>query len=139
MIWRPVALLGRPGSAAWLAFTLVPILGCGSPTENLTSFDGQVTYQESPIARGAVMFFPAEGRPTSTTTDESGRYTARLAHGEYQVTVNTSVQLPPGWQEGDPIPPHKFQLPPQYTTRVRTPLVTTVTDAGAEPTDFDLP
>jgi hypothetical protein len=52
--------------------------------------------------------------------------------------VNIGAQLPPGWKEGDPVPVQKALIPPQFTSRVNTPLRTKVTETGAEPADFSL-
>lgn len=136
----PPAFLWRRRTAVLAIIVMTGgAVGCDSASQNLIAVEGQVTYKESPIASGAVMFFPAAGRPTIATSDASGRYTTKLPPGEYKVTVTMSVQLPPNWKEGDPVPPQTLQIPPQYTTRVRTPLLTTVTPSGAEPTNFDLP
>lgn len=118
---------------------ILPLLtGCGEQS-NEVSVAGQFTLQNTPIARGAVTFFPERGRPITTATDEQGQYMADLAPGEYRVTVNIGVQLPPGWKEGDPVPPQKASIPAQFTSRVNTPLKMTVTESGAEPSDFNLP
>jgi hypothetical protein len=121
------------------ALLAAALAGCGASSESVTTVEGQVSYEDSPIAKGAVIFFPKRGRPTTAATDETGHYATELAPGQYKVTINLGVDLPPGWKEGDPVPPQTLQIPPQYTTRVRTPLLTTVTPSGAEPTNFDLP
>jgi hypothetical protein len=133
----------RPAAIRFVACMILVVLGsicggCGKSAMENTTVSGYFKYQSTPIARGAVTFFPERGRPTTASTDERGQYTVGLAPGDYRVTVNVGVQLPPGWKEGDPVPPQKLQLPAQYTTRVSTPLKTTVAAGGADPTDFSL-
>jgi hypothetical protein len=121
------------------ALLAVALAGCESSSESVTTVEGHVSYNKSPIANGAVMFFPERGRPTTAATDETGHFETELAPGQYKVTINVGIELPPGWKEGDPVPPKNVDIPRRFTTRVNTPLVTTVTANGAEPTDFTLP
>lgn len=112
-------------------------VGCGSES-NTTGVSGSVTVSGQPLGGGAIQFFPSQGRPTIATIDDSGKYEVELPPGKYQVTVSKIAKLPEGWKEGDPVPVQKTLVPAQYTTRVNTPLRTTVTESGAEPTDFSL-
>lgn len=132
----PAAILVSAG--AILALLGIISGGCGKGPET-TTVSGAIQLQSAPLARGAVTFFPERGRPTTAATNDAGRYSVDLAPGAYKVTVNIGVQLPPGWKEGDPVPPQQVTIPLQYTSRVNTPLRTTVTAVGAEPTDFALP
>jgi hypothetical protein len=112
-------------------------LGCGesSTTETVS---GAVTFQGQPIPKAAVTFFPTTGRPTTASTGEDGTYEASLAPGDYTVTVNVSVELPPGFKEGDPYPKPKIVVPPQYATQAKTPLTATVAEGQSEPLNFAL-
>jgi hypothetical protein len=126
----------RQLTATGFLIVLVVASGCSGSGAGSTTVQGNVKVQNAPIARAAVTFFPERGRPITTSTDEQGLYTVDLAPGEYRVTVNIGAQLPEGWKEGDPVPPQKAIVPPQFTSRVNTPLRTTVTQTGAEPADF---
>jgi hypothetical protein len=117
---------------------LVFALGCGDDS-NTVSVSGQVSHQGERLSNAALMFFPAEGKPlTAPITD--GEYSLELPPGEYRVTVTLGAELPPGWKEGDPVPPATRKLPPQFSSRLDTPLKATVSaDGGSQTADFTLP
>jgi hypothetical protein len=117
--------------------SILTSVGC-SDSVNKVAVHGKVSYRGEPITSGAVTFFPASGRPTTVPLTEEGEYATELPPGEYRVTVNIGVALPPGWKEGDPIPPQKIQLPRQFTTQSQTPLTATVTEDNQDPIDFAL-
>jgi len=128
--WIPAAIL--------VAMLTTRIVGCGRALNDVP-VKGRVSYQGQPIAHGALMFFPPHGRAVVAPTNEAGEYVVQLAPGQYDVTVNASVQLPAGWKEGDPVPPQETVLPTLYTTRVKTPLKATVAASGTQSIDFVLP
>ena len=84
------------------------------------------------------MFFPVKGRPISAALMPEGEYSVELPPGDYEIVVSVGYELPPGWKEGDPIPPQKVVLPAQYTTRAKTKLKATVAPGQEEPIDFVL-
>jgi hypothetical protein len=113
-------------------------IGCGEKSD-VASLSGQVLHEGQPLSNAALMFYPAQGRPIVAPLSE-GDYSVELPPGEYRVTVNLGAELPPGWQEGDPIPPTTRELPPQYTSRLDTPLTATVSAEGESQTqDFNVP
>ncbi len=116
---------------------LTVLVGCGTPSDRIP-IAGRVTYQEQPLANGTLMFYPSEGRPTAVTLAADGTYTCQLPAGGYRVTVNVGVQLPDGWKEDDPVPRPSIQLPPNYTSRVRTPIQVTVSENQTEPLNLTL-
>lgn len=120
-----------------LAPMLIGLAGCGEASTS-QAVTGTVSYQGAPLTNGALAFYPAEGRPIQAAIQSDGAYEADLPPGEYRVTVIVGVDLPPGWKDGDPLPPPSVKLPPAYTSRVRTPLVANVSAAQAEPVDFTL-
>lgn len=111
--------------------------GCGE-SSNTVTVRGHVTYRGEALTNAALMFFPTVGRPTSAVLSSEGNYTTELPPGEYVVTVNVGAELPPGYKEGDPLPPSKFILPDEYTTRAKSKLTASVAPNQDEPIDFAL-
>jgi hypothetical protein len=131
-----------PASPAWnLALCLLILAlatGCGEKS-NVTSLSGKVLHEGQPLSNAALMFYPAQGRPIVAPLTEGG-YSVELPPGEYRVTINLGAELPPGWKEGDPVPPTTRELPRQYSSRLDTPLTATVNADGAGQTlDFTIP
>jgi hypothetical protein len=120
-----------------LLVVLSSIPGCGEQSAGV-SVQGRVTYRGEPLPSGAITFFPATGRPTSAAISPDGDYTIELPPGDYVVVVNVGADLPTGFKEGDPIPPPKIVLPPEYTTRTRSSLKATVSEADQQPINFEL-
>jgi hypothetical protein len=112
--------------------------GCGE-VSNKVRVTGKVTYHDEPISTGLVTFFPVSGRPIPTPISPAGDYSVDLAPGEYAVAINVASQAPPpGYEEGDPLPPPEIVLPPEYTTRARSKLTATVSGQKQKPIDFNL-
>lgn len=126
-------------SAAWVfaAVLSTSTMGCGQASSGVP-VKGHVSYKGTPIAHGALTFFPEQGRAIATATDAAGDYAVELSPGDYDVIVNVSVKLPSGWKEGDPVPQQEFVLPAEYTTRARSPLKAMVTADQQQPIDFAL-
>jgi hypothetical protein len=135
---RRVAIIEWPATTLLVTLYATGIAGCGRDSSGVP-VQGAVSYNGRPIAQGALLFFPPRGRAIATSTNAAGKYTVTLPPGQYDVTVNVSVQLPDGWKEGDPIPPQEIVLPTQYTTRIKTPLQATVAASGEQSIDFALP
>jgi hypothetical protein len=117
--------------------TTILLSGCREPSDTV-SVTGKVTYRGQPLTNGAVMFFPPTGRPSAVALSEDGSYSADLPPGEYTVTINVVTELPPGYREGDPLPPPKIVLPPEYTTQAKSTLKATVSEENQQPIDFKL-
>lgn len=123
---------------AWAFSILALTIGCGAES-NVTSLSGRVLYEGEPLSNASLMFYPAEGRPMVAPLS-TGDYSVELPPGEYRVTVNLGAELPPGWKEGDPIPPTTRKLPSQFVSRLDTPLTATVSEQGGGQTlDFNVP
>ncbi len=123
---------------AWALSILALAIGCGRES-NVTSLSGRVLHEGQPLSNAALMFYPAQGRPIVAPLSE-GDYSVELPPGEYRVTVTLGAELPPGWKEGDPVPPTNRELPRQYSSRLDTPLTATVSAKGEGQTiDFDVP
>ena len=127
--WRFIALCG-------LLFLLIGVPGCGKSSGKV-AVHGRVSYRGAPLESASLTFFPEKGRPEPTTVS-NGEYSAQLMPGEYSAVVLIGVNVPPGYKEGDPIPPPKVVLPEEYTSRTKSTLKATVKAGQKEPIDFDL-
>jgi hypothetical protein len=116
-----------------VALASIVLLGCGESSPHVT-VAGRVALQEKPLPDAKLTFFPASGRPVTAQVSTDGQYEVELLPGEYRVVVDLGVALPPGYKEGDPLPPPPVMLPPKYTRRVDTPLTATVTPESATQT-----
>jgi hypothetical protein len=119
------------------ALVAVSIAGCDESSSGVP-IHGSVNFKGARVANATLMFYPDQGRAVTTTANEAGEYSVQMPPGSYTVTVVIGATLPPGWKEGDPIPPPKIALPAQYATRAKTTLRATVKPTQAEPTDFEL-
>jgi hypothetical protein len=128
----------QPSLAGFLLLLWLPIAGgCGSSSDTV-SVEGKVSYRGQPVTNASITFFPPNGRPVAAALSEAGEYEIDLPPGEYQVTISTGLALPPGWKEGDPVPPPKIVLPPQITTQAKTRLSASITHEGPASVDFAL-
>jgi uncharacterized membrane protein len=126
---------------AWWAIAAILFLlgapGCGQNGQTVT-VQGTVSYRGEPLTNASIMFFPVSGQPVTATVSSTGQYTANLSPGDYTVVVTLGAQLPPGYKEGDPIPPPKLVLPPQYSTRAKSTIRATVEPGRDQVMDFPL-
>jgi hypothetical protein len=99
--------------------------------------EGTVTFQDKPIESGTLTFFAAQGAPV-TAVINGGSYSCQLEPGEYRAVVAVGVTLPPGYKEGDPIPPQAMTLPDKYSSRLNTPLTASVSADQAVGINFEL-
>jgi hypothetical protein len=120
-----------------LALLNVSTAGCAEDSGTIP-VQGQVTYRGEPLGAGVVTFFPTRGRPVSAAVSAAGDYRVELQPGDYTVTVRAGTEIPPGYKEGDPIPPPKIALPPEYTSRARSKLTAKVDESGGQTVDFEL-
>jgi hypothetical protein len=100
---------------------------------------GHVSYKGEAIPNGTLTFFPATGRQIETSISE-GDYNTRLMPGGYTSTVSVAVEMPPsyGRTHWNQLPPQKFALPVEYTSRAKSTLKSTVKADQSEPIDFEL-
>jgi hypothetical protein len=122
----------------WMPVALPFVFGGCSETWTAVSIHGNVSYQDKALDNGSIMFYPAAGRPAFAVLNADGDYSIDLEPGEYTVTIENSAPLPPGFKEGDPMPPPKVVLPPEYSTRARSMLKATVAADQSEAIDFKL-
>ena len=120
-----------------VAILTVGAAGCGKSSGDV-SVHGLVSYRGEPLGSAALTFFPETGRPITAPISDQGDYSVNLPPGNYNVIVSVGAALPPGFKEGDPVPPPKTVLPAEYTTRAKTSLHVTVGPESQGPTDFAL-
>lgn len=120
-----------------LALATVFCIGCAARSE-LLEVTGAVSYNNQPLTNAAITFFPTQGRPVTAPLDADGDYAIELAPGDYQVTITVGANVPPGFKEGDVLPPPPVVLPDRFTVRARTELNATVSEDQSEPINFDL-
>ena len=132
-------IVGPSFGAFWFCLALAVLIssGCGPRREGV-EVNGEVTYNGQPLTNAAVTFFPVQGRPTTAPLDSTGQYALELSPGDYQVTITVGANVPPGFKEGDVLPPPAVVLPDHYTSRVHTELTATVADDHSEPIKFEL-
>lgn len=61
------------------------VAGCGGG-DNTAEVSGTVTYDGTPVADGAITFFPDKG-PTAGGSIKDGKYSTRVAVGPAKVTI----------------------------------------------------
>jgi hypothetical protein len=125
--------------APLFVFSVLPmaISGCGGTSETV-SVQGNISYRGTPLSKAVVTFYPSVGRPISAPTSESGDYTVELPPGDYTTVVNVGSEIPPGYKEGDPLPPAKISLPADYTMQSKSTLSASIKDDQTEPINFAL-
>jgi hypothetical protein len=111
--------------------------GCRNSSTGGVSVEGNVSFRGAPLSKASLTFFPTAGRPVSVVVVD-GQYQTELMPGEYTAVVDLAAELPPGFKEGDPVPPPKLVLPEKYTSRAKSPLKATVVADLDKPIDFDL-
>src|SRR5262245_46934097 len=106
-------------------FVLVLMLGgCRSKTGGV-AVHGNVAFRGTPLTKTVITFFPMSGRPIATSITD-GEYSTELPPGDYVVQLAVGVDVPEGYKEGDPLPPLRYSLPPEYTSRAKSTLKATV-------------
>jgi len=126
---------------AWLlAVMLIWMLpGCGGRS-NQREVVGAIAWKGAPLSNSVVRFFPATGRPLGAAVQSDGTFKLLVPPGEYTVTIETGLNLPETWKEGDPIPPNQPYVPDRYRSRQSSDL-RVVVEAGSDPLElakFDL-
>jgi hypothetical protein len=113
------------------------VSGCKKPS-GAVQVHGRATYRGEALKSARVTFFPNTGRQVSTVITDAD-YSTELSPGDYTVVINVGSDLPPGYKEGDPLPPPpKIVLPPQYSTRAQSTVKATVTEGRDQQIDFEL-
>ena len=131
---------GPPAAAlAGLLLGLALIAGCGPPATVVT---GVVTLDGAAVSGASVQLFPVggKGQPAGATTDDAGRFDARVSPVPLRVLVSKRKF---GGYAADPLDPTGEKiavvdelLPTRYASLATTPL--TVDPAAGQTTAIDL-
>lgn len=119
-----------------LLLLLVWPIGC-RPKAETVSVQGGISYRGEALNGSVITFFPSAGRSFGASAPR-GQYTIELPPGEYTVVIEAGNEFPPGFKEGDPLPPPRIVLPEQYTTRAKSELKATIEPGQSQPLDFDM-
>jgi hypothetical protein len=101
------------------------LCGCGGDPLGRYAVSGTVKVDGAPLTKGNISFQPTENQPTSSgAVVAGGRFSipreAGLTAGKYRVVVNAAVPgtagkvIPEDAQPGDPPPPAKEMIPPDW-------------------------
>jgi len=123
-----------------LAFSVLPLSGCGASAEKTQRVSGTVTFDGKPLESGVMMFVPVgkDASPVRVSLNTNGGYEAFAPAGEYKVTINSYSNPTPDLEEGDPgYKTPKSLLPVKYSSLVQTPLTCVVGDQESS-ADFAL-
>jgi hypothetical protein len=124
----------------WCILGVIVVIGASSckKSSGVIPVHGRVAYRGEALKSARITFFPSTGRPVTAGVSQ-GEYETEIPPGDYTVVINIGTELPPGFKEGDPLPPPpKIVLPPQYSTRALSTLKATVKSGQDQPIDFDL-
>jgi hypothetical protein len=119
-----------------LLLLTIGLEGCKKST-GAVPIHGNVSFRGQPLANASLTFFPKSGRPIAAPIDQ-GQYATEILPGEYSATVSVAIEIPKGYQEGQPLPPPKVVLPEEYTVANKSTLKATVNAGQSEPIDFEL-
>jgi hypothetical protein len=137
-ITAATAIIGfrRIGPLLVAASVVILAAGCSKSTGGV-AVKGHISYRGEPLSNTSIIFFPPGGRSVAAAVTD-GDYSLNLAPGDYTVIVIVGADVPKGYKEGDPLPPPKFTLPPEYTVQTKSTLKATVTAGQTDPINFDL-
>ena len=116
--------MARLAATAWAVLLL--LAGCGDSLGRY-AISGSVNVDGAPLAKGNISFQPTESQPTSSgAVVAGGKFSipreSGLVAGKYRVVVNAAVPgtegkaILPDAQPGDPPPPAKEMIPPEWNT-----------------------
>ncbi len=101
------------------------LCGCGGDPLGRYAISGSVIVDGAPLAKGNISFQPTDNQPTSSgAVVAGGKFSiprdGGLVAGKYRVVVNAAVPgtagkvIPVDAQPGDPPPPAKEMIPPDW-------------------------
>ena len=110
------------------AFVVLAALsgGCARDALGRHAISGTVNVDGAPLETGHIRFHPVEGQATSGgAVVAAGKYAVPreggLVAGKYRVSINapepgSGGQAAPAGPPGDPVPPPKERIPPEWNT-----------------------
>jgi hypothetical protein len=132
--------------SASVIFVSAATLGCGGDPLGRHAISGSVSVAGAPLEAGNISFQPTEGATTAGgATVTAGKYSVArkdgLPKGKYRVAINAPVpgtggQAAANAPPGDPIPPPKELIPPDWNTQSEHFIE--VTDKGPYVFDFEV-
>lgn len=132
-----------PGFWAVLFLTMIANVGCGSvELPDLADVSGTVQMDGRPLADAQVLFVPANGRPSSATTDSNGSFTMVYSeHADGVVPGTCRVMISTGKagkenEDGTSVPAIPETVPMEYN--VDTSLTFDVKPGTSNVADFKL-
>lgn len=134
-------LIQRPVVSCFATLVAAAMLvGCGGAAGPTTKVSGKVTFEGKPIVNGSINFLATGKRPLGGFLKPDATYEAELPPGEYQVLIDSPIQLPEGFKEGDPMPNIPRPLPEKYANYNTSGLTASVkSQAEPQTIDFALP
>jgi hypothetical protein len=126
------------GGLALLALPLLVAAGCGGGDPTVS---GKITFNGKPVTDGIINFQAKGSKPLGGGINSDGMYTFELPPGEYQVRIDAPPPYPPGWKEGDPLPPlGPRPVPEKYASFNSSGLKANITgNEDPQTVDFVLP
>ena len=117
--------LWRNAVSSLVGLALCALAGCGGDPHGRYAISGSVRVDGAPLATGNISFQPTENQPTSSgAVVTGGKFSiprqSGLVAGKYRVVVNAAVPgtegkaVPADAQPGDPPPPAKEMIPPDW-------------------------
>lgn len=130
-------------SVACSALVVTSFVGCGPGGPDIAGVEGTVTMDGQPLANATVVFVPeVGGRPSGSSTDESGHYELNFSEGRQgaipgknKVMIST-LSDPYEDEDGNPVPGRPETIPVKYN--VETELFFDVVDGKRNVADFAL-
>ena len=115
------------------------LVGCGAGGTGGYSVAGNVTFQDTTVNNGEIVFTPADGETASIATKiTDGKYACQLPSGKSQVRITAYREVPGQFDysnPGQPAPMIEMYIPDQYNAK--STLEVTV-DGSKKDLDFKL-
>jgi hypothetical protein len=127
--------------AGMLLITLPALTGCGA--DGLSEVSGTVKVDGQPLDKGAITFFPMDGKAATTGgAIASGKYSVRVPAGTMKVTISApqflrKKKLYPDNPNSPEMDVNEERLPAKFSDHQKTELRLEVN--GNTPKDWDLP
>lgn len=122
-----------------LLLLAVALTGCGQGGSGGVPVEGNVTFQDTAVDNGEIVFTPADGQTGSVATKiTAGKYACEIPAGKSQVRITAYREVPGQFDHsnpGQPAPLIEMYIPDEYNAR--STLEVTV-DSAKKDLDFKL-